>query len=145
MVSASRMGVVRAASLAVMLALAAMGARPLVLPLAAQIWASNAAVVDGTDATDHGVLPAKTALRLMPKLRHTDSGMDPPQPCAVTVRAEAIPAGTARTGDGYADVATAPVAQFLDHRPRGPPFTPARPNAAGPLEAGRVFGSLKRA
>lgn len=61
MASASRMGAIRAASLAVMFALAAMVARPLVVPLAAQIWASNAAVVGDTDATDRGVLPAPVA------------------------------------------------------------------------------------
>src|SRR6266436_5208946 len=65
MISLSRMGMIRAASLAVMLALAAVVMRPLVLPLAAQVWTLDATVADGTDPAEHGVRPAKTVLRVI--------------------------------------------------------------------------------
>jgi hypothetical protein len=143
MTGATRIDVVKAASATLLLALAVVVMRPL-LPLAAQIWTANAAIADGPDVAEHGVLPATSVVRAVPKLRHLDT-LDPPQPYA------AIPPATdgspCLAGTYGSDVVTTLPAElrFPGHRPRGPPGVSSPPSEAGLPECGRALGSLERA
>ncbi|MBN9090424.1 MAG: hypothetical protein J0J01_26225 [Reyranella sp.] len=144
MIRASRLDVVRTASLAVLLALAAVVVRPLALPLVAQIWTSNAAVADGSDAIDHGVVPGKTVLRVVPKVRHLDPVLDPPPLQAAIANAEDIPIGLVETRHSHCDAPLRLTERSLGHRPRGPPGAHAKLKAAGPMKSGGAFASSER-
>jgi hypothetical protein len=121
---------VRAAFAVVVLALAALVLRPLVAPLAAEIWPSAPAVADRGDDASSGVLPTKTVLRLASKLRHDDPSSDPP--ALVLAVADAVlvtvlptpPAFCVDTGD------LLPASRPVAHRPRGPPGSASQPNAS---------------
>lgn len=143
MSGAIRIDLVKAASLAMMLTLAIVVMRPLV-PLAAHLWTSNATIADSADVAEHGVLPAKTVLRAIPKLRHLDP-VDPPQPYALGAPSGAISPCPAET-QGICVVGALTVGmRSLGHSPRGPPGAWSAPSAAGVFEYGRALGSLERA
>ncbi|MGE3777015.1 MAG: hypothetical protein AB7F89_07525 [Pirellulaceae bacterium] len=140
---AVRIGLVKAASLAMMLTLAIVVVRPLV-PLAAHLWTLNATIADSTAVAEHGVLPAKTVLRTIPKLRYLDP-IDPPQSYALGEDPGAISQGFAET-QGICVVGALTVEmRSLGHPPRGPPSAWSAPRAAALFEYGRALGSLERA
>lgn len=142
MSGAVRIDLLKAASLAMMLTLAFVVMRPLV-PLAAHLWTSNATIADSADVAEHGVLPAKTVLRAIPKQRHLDP-VDPPQPYALGEPPGAISPCPAET-QSLCVVGALTVEASLGHPPRGPPGTWSAPSAAGLFEYGRALGSLERA
>ena len=143
MSGAVRIDLVKAASLAMMLTLAIVVMRPLV-PLAAHLWTSNATIADSADVAEHGVLPAKTVLRAIPKLRHLDP-VDPPQPYALGEHPGAISPCPAET-QGICVVGPLTFEMWsLGHPPRGPPSAWSAPSAAAFFEYGRALGSLERA
>jgi hypothetical protein len=120
---------VRAAFAVVVLAVAALAMRPLVVPLAAQIWTS-AAVTDRGDEASHGVLPSKAVLRLASKLRHDDPSLDPPSLVLLT-RAVLLPSVRPARLEPRGEGPVLPSAERpLDHLPRGPPHGASRPNAS---------------
>lgn len=126
MTGATRIDLVKAASAALLLAFAVVVARPL-LPLAAQIWISKAAVADGPDVAEHGVLPAKTVLRAVAKLRHLDP-VDPPQfYAALPPVADGTPCLAGTYGSGIV-TALSEQRRCPAHRPRGPPAAASLPS-----------------
>jgi hypothetical protein len=121
---------VRTAFMVVVLALAALAMRPLVVPLAAQIWTSPAAVTDRGDDASQGVLPSKTVLRLASKLRHDYPSLDPPSLVLVALAVllpSVRPARLEPRGEG---AVLLPAERPLDHPPRGPPRAVSQPNAS---------------
>lgn len=143
MSGAVRIDLVKAASLAMMLTLAIVVMRPLV-PLAAHLWTSNATIADSADVAEHGVLPAKTVLRTIPKLRYLDP-VDPRQSYALGEPPGTISACPAET-QGICVVGALTFEMWsLGHPPRGPPSAWSAPSAAALFEYGRALGSLERA
>lgn len=140
---AVRIDLAKAASLAMMLTLAIVVMRPLV-PLAAHLWTSNATIADSADVAEHGVLPAKTVLRTIPKLRYLDP-VDPPQSYALGEPPCTISPCPAETQGMCVVGALTVEMRSLSHSPRGPPGAWSAPSAAGLFEYGRALGSLERA
>lgn len=132
MTKAIRPDVLRTAFATVVLALAALALRPLVLPIAAQIWPSVSGVEQGDDEAGRVVLPAKSVLRLTPKPRHDGSPFDPPLPLVAVVEAQDVPVPSGESGV-HSEIHSPPGAvRPLAHRSRGPPGATSRPSAMGP-------------
>jgi hypothetical protein len=145
MTGTRRIDVLRASSLWVMLAVAALVMRPMALPLAAHIATSGSSVADGTDVSGHGVLPLTTMVRVIGKARHVDPAAHSPEPHGAILPAQESKASGATSSFVAAGKPLAILAQLLGHRPRAPPCPRPKPNASGCLKTGRAFGSLERA
>lgn len=110
---------VRAAVLAVILALTALIAGPSGILLGGPL--SDAPIVTGADESERGVLPAKPILRVLSRPRQSNPVADPP-PSAIAM-AQAGDSWTAPpiAIDSDPGAAGQRAALLLDCRPRGPP------------------------
>jgi hypothetical protein len=130
----------RVAFAMVVLAVAALAVRPLVLPLAAEIWTAAPMVADRGDDAHQGVLPSKTVLRLASKLRGDDPFPDSP-PLALAAAEASAPSIPQVSLGVTADIRAFPkTSRPRDHQPRGPPLLASPPNAAASRSPDGAFG-----
>jgi hypothetical protein len=110
---------VRAAVLAIILALTALIAGPSRLLLGAP--PSDAAIVTGANESERGVLPAKPVLRALSRPRQSNPVADPPPSAMAIAQAGNSWAAPSIANDSDPGAASRRAARLLDCRPRAPP------------------------
>lgn len=121
MTNGRALAAIRPAVLAFILNLAALLAGPFVLPVAAHIRILPATTVADPESTERGVLPAKTALRVVSRPRQADPVLESPEGIAAlapaTCRGNACTYTIAYATDTWPRLRL----RLVDGGPRGPP------------------------